>query len=158
MAPAFTELLPCWLMTSKFVFLTSATKNEVTNSFLTLKNSRSIYPDGQQIKPINFIIDLICPILTHILNLFLWPGVFPRNVQIAKGLNLHKGGDVNNWSPNFRPISILPVFSKGLEKNNTRATNQLFLKKIILSFFQFGFRKKKSIEISLLTQKKKANS
>lgn len=53
--------------------------------------------------------------LTHIFNLSLMTGVFPNRMQIAKVSVLHETGIVNVMG-NYRPISILPVFSKALER------------------------------------------
>ncbi|MCZ6924569.1 MAG: hypothetical protein O7D30_03750, partial [Rickettsia endosymbiont of Ixodes persulcatus] len=58
---------------------------------------------------------VIAPCLTFIYNFAMSSGTFPKKMQIAKVLALFKGGNKNELG-NYRPISILPVFSKGLEK------------------------------------------
>lgn len=72
-----------------------------------------------QIKPIKYVIDILGSPLTHIFNVAFDSGTFPKPMQLAKVTVLHKRGDVNNLS-NYRPMSILPVFSKGLEKKFIR--------------------------------------
>lgn len=80
-------------------------------------------------------------------------GIFPRRLQIAKVSTVFKGGDKN--MSDFRPISILPVFSKGIEKLlHCRMTSFLTKHKIITPF-QFGFTKARSTESALLLQKEK---
>lgn len=64
---------------------------------------------------VKYVIDIITPSLTHIFNLSLWTGVFLRGMKIAKESVLYKSGD-RNIMCNYKPISILPVFSEGLEK------------------------------------------
>ena len=44
---------------------------------------------------------------------------FPDNLKIAKLISIHKGGAKNDPS-NYRPISILSVLSKLLEKHVTK--------------------------------------
>ena len=52
--------------------------------------------------------------LTYIMNLSLKTGVFPDTWKQAKVTTLHKGDDVS--VNNFRPIAILPILSKIIEK------------------------------------------
>lgn len=66
-------------------------------------------------------------------------------MQIAKVTVLHKKGDTNDFSLS-RPISILPILSKGLEKIILRRLSIFFEKRDIISPAQFGFRKQKSTE------------
>ena len=53
--------------------------------------------------------------LTHIHNTSFMTGVFPDKWKLAKVKPLHKKGDKQNIK-NYRPISILLVFSNILEK------------------------------------------
>ena len=62
---------------------------------------------------------------------------------------LHKTGDSNNFS-NYRPISILPCFSKILEKLIYSRISTHLLENNILYCHQYGFRKKYSTELALL--------
>ena len=94
---------------------------------------------------------ILSPILAHIINNSLQQGYFPSSQKIARVIPLHKGGsksDINN----YRPISILPIFSKIFERI---VYNQLygFLEKYkILSECQYGFRKKRSTTQAVLNQ------
>ena len=54
--------------------------------------------------------ELITPIY-HICNISLRAGIFPNNMKIAKVFPLFKS-DTEEKLKNYRPISILPVFSK----------------------------------------------
>lgn len=134
------------------VFLAPTDESEVFNVFMKLNNSRSHDIDDIQIKPVKFVIDIIAPMLVYIFNLALSTGKFPDNMKLAKVSVLHKGGD-KNVITNYRPISVLPIFSKGLEKIILRRLDNFFDKHSVLTDFQFGFRKGKSTECALLTQK-----
>ncbi|CAF4937409.1 unnamed protein product [Pieris macdunnoughi] len=57
----------------------------------------------------------LAPIITHICNLAFNTGVFPDSFKTAIIKPIHKGGEKNRVD-NFRPISILPVMSKILER------------------------------------------
>jgi hypothetical protein len=52
--------------------------------------------------------------LAHIVNLSLKSGIVPDQLKIARVLPLFKSGD--NMLSNYRPISVLPIFSKIFEK------------------------------------------
>lgn len=117
-----------------------------------LRNNNSCDVDNINIKPVKLVIDIIAPCLTHIYNLALTSGIFPMGMQTAKVTVLYKKGD-RNCIGNYRPISILPLFSKGLEKIlHTRITN-FSNKHKLLTDSQFGFRKFRSTECALLHQK-----
>lgn len=120
--------------------------------FSGLRNSRSPAADGLVIKPVNYVLDLIAPVIAHIFNKAISCGVFPSSMRVARVTVIHKGGDKNSFS-NYRPVSILPVFSKGLEKViNTRIES--FSRRFnLLTTYQFGFRKNRSSEDALLLQK-----
>lgn len=82
---------------------------------------------------------------------FFSAGTFPERLQVAKVV-LFKGGDKNLIS-NYRPISILPIFSKCVEKLiHERMTNFLNKHRLITPC-QFGFRKGCSTETALLSHK-----
>uniref|UniRef100_X1Z3Y3 Reverse transcriptase domain-containing protein n=1 Tax=Capitella teleta TaxID=283909 RepID=X1Z3Y3_CAPTE len=58
---------------------------------------------------------LIAEPLTYILNLSFQQGVVPSELKKAHVIPIHKGSDPIQFS-NFRPISLLPVFSKMIER------------------------------------------
>uniref|UniRef100_A0A0K8R810 Putative outcast ele5 orf1-h 1e-40-j 4 n=1 Tax=Ixodes ricinus TaxID=34613 RepID=A0A0K8R810_IXORI len=134
------------------IFLEPVTIPEVCSVFMQLKNSSSCDCDNLQIRPVKYILDLVAPCLCHIFNLSLTTGLFPEKMQMAKVAVLHKKGDKNILS-NYRPLSILPLFSKGLEKIIHTRLVQFSDKHNLLTPAQFGFRKGRSTELALLEQK-----
>ena len=87
--------------------------------------------------------------IVHICNLSLANGIFPQQLKIAKVIPLYKGSDASLFS-NYRPISVLPVFSKVLERvMYVRLIEYLNTNKILYSF-QFGFRKNHSAAMALI--------
>ena len=51
----------------------------------------------------------------HVFNLSLEKRIFPDNLKIARVTPIVKAGDENEMG-NYRPISVLPCFSKILER------------------------------------------
>ncbi|CAH2087990.1 unnamed protein product [Euphydryas editha] len=87
---------------------------------------------------------LISP-LTYMYNLCFSTGIFPDCLKKALVHPIYKSGDRENIS-NYRPISVLTIISKILEKLiNKRLVNYLQQRKII-SDNQFGFIKNRSTE------------
>ena len=87
--------------------------------------------------------------ISAIINSSMCSGVFPDLLKIAKVCPIFKGGDKSEFQ-NYRPISVLPSFSKIFEKV---VFNRLLLyldSKNILSKNQYGFRKHHSTYMSLI--------
>lgn len=88
--------------------------------------------------------------LVDICNSSLTLGQFPDDFKIAKIIPIFKKGQKCSIE-NYRPISILSVFSKILEKVMYNRLVPFLEKYNILSSSQFGFRKGKSINNALYT-------
>ena len=81
--------------------------------------------------------------------MFLQTGVFPDALKIVKVLPLHKGGSVLDPN-NFRPISLLSIFDKIIEKLMHKQLYSFFEDHNILYDNQFGFRKRNSTVYALM--------
>lgn len=78
--------------------------------------------------------------LTHIVNISITNGIFPSSFKIAKVIPLYKSKDKSLIS-NYRPISLLSVVAKVIERC-VRKQLQFFLENNnLLSNRQYGFRK-----------------
>ena len=98
------------------------------------------------------IVKLGGPVLTQILSLLfnrsLEQGIFPSALKVAKILPIHKGDSIFEMS-NYRPISLLPIFSKILEKLMYARLIEFIKKYNILYENQFGFQKGLSTEFAI---------
>ena len=86
--------------------------------------------------------------LANIYNASLESGNFPDKLKIAKVTPIHKKGDLRDVS-NYRPISVLPVFSKLLEKLMYNRLTIFIDRNEVLTEAQHGFVTKKSTETAL---------
>ena len=66
--------------------------------------------------------------------------MLPRGSKIAKVILIYKGDDTTNPG-NYRPISLLSVFDKLLEKLMYNRLDLFLYKHEIFHKYQFGFRK-----------------
>ena len=93
--------------------------------------------------------EYICKPLTHSVNLSIESGVVPNEMKIARIVPIYKSGP-NYLFSNYRPISVLPIFSKFLEKIVSNRIWVFINKNNILFNGQYGFRKKHSTALALL--------
>ena len=94
------------------MFLTPTNPNEIMTIFKTLKDSAAGM-DGYNLKIMKAILDSIILPITHIINLSFLTGVVPK--ETARVMPLFKSDNLHVLN-NYRPISILPILSKIMEK------------------------------------------
>ena len=85
--------------------------------------------------------------VTHLINLSLSSGIFPTDWKLAFLNPVFKSGRTDLFE-NYRPISILPVLSKVLEKKIKKQVMEYLSETYLLSENQFGFRCKRSTELA----------
>ena len=82
----------------------------------------------------------ICPILTNLFNKCYAEGYFPQELKTAKVIPLYKNkGDIESIS-NYRPISMLSIFSKLFEKLIHKRISDYVSTNNIINNSQYGFR------------------
>ena len=92
--------------------------------------------------------ELILPLL-YIFNLSFSTGTLPNMLKIAKVIPVHKKG-VTTSANNYRPISLLSIFEKILEKLMYKRVYSFLSKHSVLYNYQFGFRKNHSTVLALI--------
>ena len=88
--------------------------------------------------------------LTYVINLSLEHGVVPDAMKVAKVSPIYKNSGNNNLIKNYRPVSLLPVFSKVLERIVYNRLYKYITKHALLSISQYGFQKGLSTELAIL--------
>ena len=130
------------------IYLSDVDVNEVVKTIVALKNASCGY-DGIHAKILKKSYHLYIEPLVHVLNLSIKQGFFPNSMKIAKVIPLYKSGDSMKVS-NYRPVSILPLFSKILERLMYNRLMSFIIKHKILYKYQFGFRKNHSANMALI--------
>lgn len=104
--------------------------------------------DNINIKIIKLVKNEIIPILLCLTKLSFKTGIFPDKLKIAKITPIFKNGKRYNCN-DYRPISVLPVISKIIEKiMNDKLSNFLENKNLLFSG-QYGFRPSRDTEIAV---------
>ena len=85
----------------------------------------------------------------HICNLTFSTGMCPSEIKIAKVTPIYKS-DARDEFSNYRPISLLPNFSKILEKLMCKRLADFIDKHKILYEQQYGFRQNSSTDFALI--------
>ena len=126
-------------------FCRPTTPEEIVSLLRNIKSNTSSGFDN--VEP--HISPQIAPLLSHIFNNSFSTGVVSRQLKIAKVIPIHKNNDPNNFC-NYRPISILPCFSKILERLMYNRLKSFLNQSHIISEVQYGFRKKYSTYMALI--------
>ena len=95
-------------------FATPTTTDEIINIVSSLKSSNSEGVDGINVNVIKASIDLLASLLSQMYNISFSTAIVPDKLKISKVIPMFKSEDSINFT-NYRPISILPCFSKILE-------------------------------------------
>ena len=87
---------------------------------INLLQNKSSRPYSIPFKLLMLIPDLLIIPLAHIINISFNTGVYPDLLKIVKVIPIHKGGSTQEVN-NFRPISLLSIFDKIMEKICTKS-------------------------------------
>ena len=126
-----------------------ATFNEVRDIIKNLKNKESKDCFGLSVKVVKVIRELIVIPLTKLINLMFKKHIFPNCLKEAIVVPIFKKGD-KDQACNYRPISLLPVFSKIVEKCMAQRMAEYFEVNSLFSEQQFGFRKQRNTVSGIL--------
>jgi hypothetical protein len=124
-------------------FLQPTSTEEITDIVHNLKSNKASGPDGLAPKVLKHIIPCLVAPLTLLFNKSFELGVFPNELKIAKISPIFKGED-KELVMNYRPISVLPVLSKVLERLMYNRLLNYFDQNDLLTNKQFGFREQKT--------------
>ena len=130
-------------------FVIAHVANEEILDIINPLENKSTGPSSIPLKMLSVIPDLIIIPLAHIINMSFLTGVYPDLLKIVKIVPIHKGGssqDVNN----YRPISLLSIFDKIIEKLIHKKLYGFQEEHNILYHNQFGFKKNNSTVHALI--------
>ena len=123
--------------------------NELKDAFPSLDINKSPDFDGISFTVLKNYFGAFHKPLLHVFNLSLVKGIFLDDLKITRVTPVVKGGDEKDLG-NYRPISVLPCFSKILKRTMYNRLYNLLIKNNILYSKQFGFQKGHSTEHAII--------
>ena len=138
----------------KSFFISPTNSAEVEGIIAQLKNMKSVGPYSIPCNLLKMLCHSVSPILATLINESFSSGIFPDKLKIAKVITLHKKGSTDNPS-NYRPISLLSIFSTIFEKVMHKRLYEFLEKNNVLYSLQFGFRSKHSTSHTLISTTEK---
>ena len=131
------------------MFIEPTNGPEIKKIIMSLKES-AVGWDEISAKIIKQCTDYLLVPLTHVFNMSFNCGVFPTELKLAKVIPLYKG-DSKYILSNYRPVSVLPVLSKILERLMYNRLISFINEHKLLYRLQFGFRSDHSTAMALMT-------
>lgn len=123
---------------------------EVYFTILSLKNNSTPGLDGISNNVVKKMSWFLVDVLSFIFNLSLVTGTFPTSLKRALVVPIFKNNDKTSMN-NYRPISLLSVFSKIFEKAIKSRIVFFLEKRDFFSPDQYGFRKNKNTEQAIVS-------
>uniref|UniRef100_A0A8C6KUZ5 Reverse transcriptase domain-containing protein n=1 Tax=Nothobranchius furzeri TaxID=105023 RepID=A0A8C6KUZ5_NOTFU len=131
------------------MFLDKVEQQEIRNVVKNCGSKRSSDCDDLDMVTVKAIIESVTEPFTYICNLPLSTGIFPNLMKNAKVVPLFKSGDKHSFTK-YRPVSLLPQFSKILQKVFASWLDKFIDKNKILNHEQSGFRTKHSTAMAVM--------
>ena len=135
---------------SKSLYFFPTGTEEVTNLIKSLKPKTSTGHDNLSPKIFKQIYKGTVQPFVHIINLSLSSGIVPDAMKLAKVVPIFKNNGDNSIMKNYRPVSLLPVLSKILERIVYNRLFNFLVKHKILHPAQYGFQVDLSTELAIL--------
>ena len=132
-----------------FFKIPTLTMNNLKSTLNSLDATKATGLDGISPRILKLAGDVIAPSLLTMINMSFETGHFPNILKTAKLRPIHKSGPKTDPS-NYRPISIIPILSKVIEKHVTKHLFSFLNKYSILHKSQSGFRKGHSCNTALI--------
>jgi hypothetical protein len=133
---------------SKFK-IPAITINGVLEALKSLKTCKSTGTDNISARFLKIAAPVIAPSISKIINMSLEKAVFPTRWKTAEAIPLYKDGERDNVT-NYRPISILPVVSKIIERHVHNHLYVYMTANDLIYNRQSGFRQFHSTETALI--------
>lgn len=130
------------------IYLYPITAEELTICIRGLKSKPTKDIWGHSIYLIKNIALEILPALLYIYNNCLSAGVYPDEMKTTRVIPVHKKASLTDLQ-NYRPISLVPAFSKIFEKIIFNRITAFIDKNDLITVNQYGFRKNMSTTMAL---------
>ncbi len=122
------------------MFMSPTDQNEVLKIITVLKSENSSGHDNINSKFLKLIKHDIASPLVILFNKSLETGIVPDLMKLAEIIPIYKSKDKTLLN-NYHPVSLLPIFSKLIEKIVHKRLYHFLMSKDVFYQSQYGFRK-----------------
>ena len=143
------EFISSRLNTDRTFVIPEITPQQVTDIIGKISVNKATGHDGISAKVLKHIIPAFINPLCRLLNLSITTNTFPDQWKVGQVTPLHKGGKQSERN-NYRPISVLPILSKILEKHVASSFFKYLRDNNLLYALQSAFRTGHSTETALI--------
>ena len=145
----YTEYLHNVNVSSSF-FMRPASQSEISNIIRDLDKGKALGPNSIPISILKLNNDFFSNQLSKLVNLTFETGIFPDLYKLAQVIPVFKAGN-ENLCENYRPISLLPIYSKIYEKVMYSRIYEFLSQNNLIYNRQFGFRANHSTNHSIIS-------
>lgn len=131
------------------IFLNPIEEREIIDIVIHSKYKPLVDADNIGMTIVKNVIECASKPLTYIFSLSFQSGTVLQKMKIAKVIPLYKTGNKHLFT-NYRPVSLLPQFSKVLEKPFIKNLDNFLDKYNILSENRYGFRTNRATSLALI--------
>ena len=132
------------------LFLIPTDEEEIIKIIQRLKPKTSSGHDNISAKLVKQLGTSFVKPLIYIMNLSFTTGEIPEDMKKAKVIPIYKNSGCKEIMKNYRPVSLLPVFSKILERLVYNRLYNFIKKHKILTISQYGFQNFLSTDLAIL--------
>ena len=146
---SFSDYLSNVNVNSSF-FMDPTSPIEVSDIIKSLDTKKALGPNSIPSFILKVNNDFFSEHLSKMINLTFETGTFPDLCKVAKVVPVFKSGNENTCE-NYRPISLLPIYSKIYEKVMYSRIYRFLTKKNLIYNKQFGFRSNYSTNHAIIS-------
>lgn len=125
-------------------------EHEIKHIIKTSKSKTSFGIDNISSKLLKHCSDSLTPPLVNIINKSLCQGIFPRALKTAKVYPKYKNNGSKKEASNYRPIALLPTFSKIVERVVLQRLMQHCIQNRLLTDGQHAYMEGRSTTTALV--------
>ena len=142
---------PCrqYLSSEDTCIIPPMTIHDVGKCISEMSNKKSAGVDNVSSFLLKLSLPYIVEPLTYVYNRCIETNIFPHALKVAKVIPIPKNKDTSDMN-NFRPISLLPILSKPIEKHIQKHVTHFIERKSLLFQYQSGFRQNHSCHTALI--------
>ncbi|KAI5639343.1 reverse transcriptase (RNA-dependent DNA polymerase) domain-containing protein [Phthorimaea operculella] len=126
-----------------------ATSKDIYKLINKTKTNKAPGIDAIRAIDIRAVAEKIAGAIAHLINTSFNTGEYPDDLKVGLVKPIFKGGPNKTDCSNYRPITMLPIVDKIVEKFVCNQIQDFYQKNNVLSQNQFGFQPKKSTSMLL---------